>query len=401
LENEIAMKNEAYITRGKNRIANAVFFFISGFGYAAWASRIPTIRTTFQLSDSMLGTLLFAMPVGLICTLPLTNYLLGKFSSRKIMLLGSVAFNTVLCFTGFASQIWQLFIILFCFGSARNLLNISMNAQAVSVQRHYTESIITTFHGIWSIAGFAGAALGYFLVSMDIGIKWHFPLVGLTMISLTIYQYQYTIDDPPEPKKRKNLFSLPEKSVLHYAIIVFICMACENTMYDWSGVYFQKTMYASQAMATGAFAVYMVAMTLGRFAGDRVVNRIGIKNMLYYNSILLTAGFLLVVLIPYPIFGFIGFLMTGFGISCISPLVLSLAGKSAKEGSARTLASISSISYLGFLVVPPIIGFISEAASIRVSFGIITLLAVIMIVLIKRIKQDSKTVTEHTQEVAL
>ncbi|TPG33910.1 MFS transporter [Flavobacterium pectinovorum] len=395
------MKNEAYITRGKNRIANAVFFFISGFGYAAWASRIPTIRTTFQLSDSMLGTLLFAMPVGLICTLPLTNYLLGKFSSRKIMLLGSVAFNSVLCFTGFASQIWQLFIILFCFGSARNLLNISMNAQAVSVQRHYTESIITTFHGIWSIAGFAGAALGYFLVSMDIGIKWHFPLVGLTMIALTIYQYQYTIDDPPEPKKRKTLFSLPEKSVLHYAIIVFICMACENTMYDWSGVYFQKTMYASQAMATGAFAVYMVAMTLGRFAGDRVVNRIGIKNMLYYNSILLTAGFLLVVLIPYPIFGFIGFLMTGFGISCISPLVLSLAGKSAKEGSARTLASISSISYLGFLVVPPIIGFISEAASIRISFGIITLLAVIMIVLIKRIKQDSKTVTEHTQEVAL
>ncbi|WP_394773088.1 MFS transporter [Flavobacterium sp.] len=393
--------NGKYITREKNRTANAIFFFISGFGYAAWASRIPTIRTTFDLSDSMLGTILFAMPIGLICTLPLTNYLLGKFSSKKIMLLGSVAFNGVLFFTGFVSQVWQLFIILFCFGSARNLLNISMNAQAVSVQRHYTESIITRFHGIWSIAGFSGAALGYFLVSMDIGIKWHFPLVGLAMIALTLYQYQYTIDDPPQPKKSKTLFSLPEKSVLHYAIIVFICMACENTMYDWSGVYFQKTMHASQAMATGAFAIYMVAMTIGRFAGDRTVNRIGVKNMLYYNSILLTAGFLLVVLVPYPIFGFIGFLMTGFGISCISPLILSLAGKSAKEGSARTLASISSISYLGFLVVPPIIGFISEAASIRVAFGIITALALIMIVLIKRIKQDSKTVIEHTQEIAL
>jgi fucose permease len=317
------------------------------------------------------------------------------------MLLGSVAFNSVLCLTGFVSQMWQLFIILFCFGSARNLLNISMNAQAVSVQRFYSESIITTFHGIWSIAGFSGAALGYFLVSMDIGIIWHFPLVGIVMIALTLYQYQYTIDDPPQPKKNKTLFALPERSVLHYAIIVFICMACENTMYDWSGVYFQKALHSSQAMATGAFATYMIAMTIGRFAGDRIVNAIGVKNMLYYNSILLTAGFLLVILMPYPLFGFIGFLMAGFGISCISPLVLSLAGKSAKEGSARILASISSISYLGFLVVPPIIGFISEAAGIRVSFGVIAALAMVMIILIKRIKQDSKTIVEHTQEITL
>ena len=378
------------LKRRKSRIANAVFFFISGFGYAAWASRIPTIRTSFHLSDSMLGTLLFAMPIGLICTLPITNYLLGKNSSKKIMLAGSVFFNGVLCLTGFVSEVWQLFIILFCFGSSRNLLNISMNAQAVSVQKLYrNKSIITAFHGIWSVAGFSGAALGYILVSSGVGVQWHFPVVGVAMILLTIHQSQYTLDAPPDTQKHKKLFALPDKSILNYAIIVFICMACENTMYDWSGVYFQKAMKASQPLATAAFAVYMIMMTLGRFAGDRIVNRIGVKKMLLYNSMMLTTGFLLVVLLPFPFTGILGFILIGLGISCISPLVFGLAGRSSVYSSSSSLASISSISYLGFLTVPPLIGFISEATSIRVSFGIIAVLAGIMIVLISKIKEEA------------
>ncbi|MEZ0130672.1 MFS transporter [Flavobacterium sp. LBUM151] len=385
------------LQRRKSRIANAVFFFISGFGYAAWASRIPTIRTEFQLSDSMLGSILFAMPIGLICTLPITNYLLSRNSSKKIMLIGSIAFNAVLCLTGFVSEVWQLFVILFCFGSSRNLLNISMNTQAVSVQKLYkNKSIITTFHGIWSIAGFSGAALGYVLVSFGIGIQWHFPLVGIAMIALTIHQYQYTLDAPADSKKHKTLFALPDKSILGYAIIVFICMACENTMYDWSGVYFQKAMKASQPMATGAFAVYMITMTMGRFAGDRIVNRIGVKKMLFYSAALLATGFLIVVTLPFVFTGILGFIMIGFGISCISPLVFGLAGKSALHSSASSLASISSISYLGFLAVPPLIGFISEVTSIRISFGIIAAFAGIMIVLISKIKEESNVVENAT-----
>ena len=132
--------------------------------------------------------------------------------------------------------------------------------------------------------------------------------------------------------------------------------------------------------------------TLGRFAGDRIVNRIGVKKMLLYNSMLLATGFVLVVLLPYPFTGILGFIFIGLGISCISPLVFGLAGRSSVYSSASSLASISSISYLGFLAVPPLIGFISEATSIRVSFGIIAALAVIMIVLISKIKEESNAV---------
>ena len=141
------------------RIANAVFFFISGFGYSAWASRIPTVKHNLHLSEAQLGSLLFAMPMGLMLTIPLTNYLLGKYSSKGVLLFGAVFFNLMLCFVGLATATWQLAIIMFGFGSSRNIYNISANAQAVGVQQLYSKSIMTTFHGIWSMAAFAGGCV--------------------------------------------------------------------------------------------------------------------------------------------------------------------------------------------------------------------------------------------------
>ena len=382
----------------KSRVASSVFFFISGFGYAAWAARIPTIRHDFNLSDSMLGTLLFAMPVGLVCTLPVTYYLMARYSSRSIMLFGSLMSNLVLFITGFADSFWQLAILLFCFGSSRNLLNLSMNTNAVSLQRLYNKSIITAFHGIWSVAGVAGAAMGYAMTAFNIGVKWHFAVVAVIMSVLTIYYSQYTLYERAEKPPKRALFVLPEKPLLRYAFIVFICMACENTMYDWSGVYFQKTMDATQPMATAAFSVYMVAMTTGRFLGDRIVNRIGAAKTLYYCSLILTSGFLMVVFFPYPVTGLIGFVLCGFGVSCVSPLVFSMAGRSVKFGSATALASISSISYLGFLMVPPLVGFISEGLGIRVAFGVVASLAAVMIWLVSGIKRKDQTVDERPEE---
>jgi MFS family permease len=378
------------ITSPRNiRIANAIFFFISGFSYSAWASRIPTIKHNMHLNEAQLGGILFALPVGLMVTMPLTNYLLGRYSSRAIMLLGALSFNLMLCFVGFASVPWQLVIILLGFGSSRNLFNVSTNAQAVSVQRLYDKSIITTFHGIWSVAGFAGAALGFVMVSFNIAPNWHLPVVGISMMALSLFAFSNTLYEPvAEQQEKKPVFSLPDKFLIKFSVIAFVSMACENTMYDWSGIYFEKAIHASKQTATAAFVFYMIAMTAGRFLGDRFVGRIGIKRILFYSGLLISTGLLTAVLLPYIIPAIIGFILVGLGVSCIVPLVFSLAGKSTSMSSARALASISTISYLGFLIVPPLVGFIAEAAGIRVSFGIIALMGGIVIWMVSKIKEN-------------
>ncbi|MFD2871012.1 MFS transporter [Mucilaginibacter ximonensis] len=370
------------------RLANAVFFFLSGFGYSSWASRIPSIKTQLHLNEAQLGGLLFAMPVGLLLTLPVTGILLSKHSSRRVMFLGCLFYAVMLGCIGFANNTWQLVAVLFCFGVSRNLFNISTNAQAVAVQALYDRSIMANFHGIWSMAGFAGAACGYFMVYYNVGTRYHLLGVSLILVIFTLLFIKGTIYEPPVPQPKKKLFTLPDKSLLVFSLICFASMACENTMYDWSSIYFNKVVHVPKSTATGGFVVYMIAMTFGRFVGDAGVNRFGIKHVLRFSGIFIFCGLLMAVFLPYTVPCMVGFILVGLGVSCIVPMVFQMAGRSTTMSSGTALASISSIGYLGFLVVPPFIGFIAQAAGLQLSFGLIALLGAMVVILVYNIKDS-------------
>jgi len=371
------------------RTAITVFFFVSGFGYSSWASRIPSIQQQLHLNEAQLGAVLFASPIGLMLTMPITSWLLGRVNSRKIMIIGAVSFNLILSLPGFATQTWQLVAALFCFGATRNLLNLSMNAQAVAVQHQYDRSIMTTFHGVWSLAGFAGAAFGYLMVTYNVAPGYHLFVVSIALLLLAFYFYANTVDEEPiKHQNKKPIFSLPDKHLMKFAIICFGCMSCENTMYDWSAIYFQKAVHVTKSGATAAFAVYIFCMTIGRFTGDKLVTRIGIKTLLRCSGWFIFSGLLIAVFFPYPVTAGAGFALVGFGVSCIVPLVFSMAGKSKTMSSGQALASISTIGYIGFLMVPPLVGFVAQAANLRWSFAIIALLGGVIILMVSTIKEE-------------
>jgi len=373
------------VSPARLRRAIAVYFFISGFGYSSWTSRIPVVKETLKLNDAHFGTLLFMMPVGLIITMPFTGKLLDHFKSRVIMLYGALIYFVVLIFLGFSPYAWMLAIVLFFFGASRNLMNLSMNAQAIGVQARYTRSIMSSFHAVWSLAGFAGAAVGYVMVATHIIPGWHLLGVSLLLTALTLYYYRDTLDEMPDKNNRRPIFSLPPKGMLIFSLICFASMACENTMYDWSGIYIKQVMHGSNGLATIAFVIYMVAMTTGRIFGDRIADKFGIKFVLRGSGILIFFGLLITVLSPFIPLTLFGYLLTGFGVSCVVPFIFSLAGKIPMSNPGPALASISSIGYLGFLLVPPMIGYVAQSTSLRVSFAIIATMGLLIIVLSRKI----------------
>jgi MFS family permease len=370
------------------RLANTVFFFVSGFGYSSWASRIPSIKAQLHLSEAQFGAVLFAFPIGLILTMPFTGRLLNKYSSRYCMLLGAILFNFFLALPGFTAFVWQLVIILLLFGASRNILNLSMNAQALEVQKLYPKSIMTTFHAVWSLAGFAGAGLGYVMVTQNIAASYHLLGISVAMMAITACFYPMTILTEPLQEKRK-FFSMPDKNLIKFALICFVAMACENTMYDWSGIYFQNILHASPKLTTAAFVFFMTAVTLGRFLGDFAVMKFGIKQILLISGVFITAGFLICFLLPFIYPTIAGYFLIGIGVSCVVPLIFSIAGKSKGLSNGNALTSISTIGYLGFLIVPPMVGFISEILSMKWAFLIMAFLGVIMILMVNQIKEEN------------
>ena len=144
--------------------------------------------------------------------------------------IGALMYNIVLAFLGFSDYTWMLGIVLFFFGSSRNLMNLSMNAQAIGVQALYNRSIMSSFHAVWSMAGFAGAAFGYLMVTLNILPAWHLLGVSLVLSALTLYYYKDALDQQPDHKNKRSIFSLPPKGMLIFSLICFTSMACENTM---------------------------------------------------------------------------------------------------------------------------------------------------------------------------
>src|SRR5687768_4414215 len=156
----VAITIDAKKTYRIYRIVVSVFFFVAGLTFATWASRIPDIQTRLQLSEAGLGAVLFALPVGLLTSLPLSGWLVERFGSRTLMIASASLYPFTLIALGLSATTLQLVSGLFFFGLWSNMMNIAMNTQAVSVEKMYGRSIMASFHGLWSLAGFTGAAIG-------------------------------------------------------------------------------------------------------------------------------------------------------------------------------------------------------------------------------------------------
>lgn len=370
------------------RIAISAFFFVAGLTFASWASRIPDIKTKLQLSDAGLGLILFALPVGQMISLPISAALVSRFGSKSLIITGALLYPLSLILLASSGTGIALAFSLFVFGIWANLLNIAMNTQAVSVENIYGRSIMASFHGVWSMAGFAGALAGTFFVSNAISPLLHFTIICIVTGLVIWAAYRHTVpSDKNEGSEKQPLFVKPDRRILLLGMIAFCCMVCEGAMADWSGVYYQKVVQSPASLTTIGYVAFMGTMATGRFIGDWLVTKFGVTRILQLSGVLIAGGLLTAVILPNIATATIGFLMVGFGVSSVVPIVFSLAGKSTNMSPGAALASVSTISFLGFLIGPPVIGFVAELTSLRISFLIIALLGFGTTLLASKTKQ--------------
>jgi MFS family permease len=362
------------ISKQAARLSIGAFFFIAGLCFSSWASRIPDIKSHLKLSDGGLGAVLFALPVGLMVSLPFSGWLVHRFGSRKMVLLSAVLYPLVLSTIGLVQETWHLVVILFVFGLMGNLYNIAVNTQAVSLEVFYGRSIMASFHGIWSLAGFTGASIGTLMINFRLSPFTHFCIISGTALILISLLYRNTLQQDINADTDRPLFAKPDATLLKLGLIALCCMVCEGAMFDWSGVYFQKVVEAPKGLITLGYTAFMCTMAAGRFAGDKMVTRLGTLRMLQVSGLVIACGLAIAITFPTLVTATLGFMLVGIGVSSVVPLVYSTAGKSTVFSPGVALAAVSTIGYLGFLAGPPMIGFIADFSSLRWSFGLIAVL---------------------------
>lgn len=360
------------------RISVGTFFFMQGLVFSSWASRIPDIKNALSINDAALGTLLLSIPIGQLSTMALSGYLVNRFGSHKVLLRVVLLYPLMLILAGAADSFWTLWGALFLFGAAANMTNISLNTQGVGVEKLYGRSIMATFHGLWSIAGFIGGMIGTLMVSADVMPLPHFCVVFvLCAINMALMGRSILPRDvTPSKKDMPTQGGKVDKYIVLLGVIVFGNMACEGTMFDWSGVYFDTVVKAPKELVRLGYIACMCTMATGRFVADKLVTRFGAANVIRVSGIIIATGLFMSVLFPTLTMGTIGFMLVGFGISSVVPVCYSLAGRSTTMRPGAALATVSTIGFFGFLIGPPLIGFIAQALNLRWAFAIIACIGI-------------------------
>jgi len=211
--------------------------------------------------------------------------------------------------------------------------------------------------------------------------------VVAAMVFITVFiARKYLIPGTTAQATKKKFFSKPDGILVQLGIIAFCSMAAEGAMFDWSGVYFKEVVIAPHSLVIMGYASFMIMMATGRFLGDSIIARVGRKKMLQISGILVLTGLMISVLFPYLLTATLGFLIVGFGVSSVIPTVYSTAARSSKVAPGMALAGVSSIGFLGFLLGPPLIGYIAQAASLQYSFAVVALFGLCITIMVSKLK---------------
>lgn len=355
----------------KRRIALGSLFFFVGLCFASWASRIPDIQSKFQLSEGQLGTLLLFLPLGSMIGLPLAGWSVHHYGSRRVIILGGIVYSLTLPLIGLSPGLYTLVPVLILYGMMGNVMNISLNTQALDLEDQMEKNILASFHGLWSMAGFAGAGVGAGLIFLGLSPAVHFAIIMCVALLIILFAQKHVVREKSVSEGSGMVIRKPDELLLRVGLIAFLGMMSEGCMFDWSGVYFKKVIQVESSLVAVGYVAFMGAMAGGRFVTDKLTHRFGKVVIIRVSGILIFLGLILSVMFPTLNLATVGFLLVGLGIASIVPVSYSIAGRSKLYSPSVALALVSTISFFGFLLGPPLIGFIADLFDLKVSFALI------------------------------
>lgn len=369
------------------RLSNArwtvsMIFFINGVGIGLWAVHIPLIANRFTLSDAMMGMVLLSFALGAMVAMPISGWACGRLGSRVVTRTMAILFAFVMPLPLLVPSLPLLFVAAFIFGATNGALDVSMNAQASEIEAARGRSTMASFHGFWSAGGLAGAALGGLIIRFGLGDGTGAAAVTLlALILVTVVSPSLFVNTVSH--ETASHFERPRLAALSLGLLALTCMVVEGAVADWSALLLVKHAGASPAEGAAGYAAYSIAMAACRFGGDALITAIGPRRMMVLGGASIAAGLTCAASFPSPLPAAAGFVLVGLGAANVVPVIFAAAGRVPGLPAGAGIAAVATIGYAGFLLGPPLIGWIASMTGLPVAhYGLA--LAGILIALFSR-----------------
>jgi predicted MFS family arabinose efflux permease len=362
------------------RFAVLGVFFANGVAIGTWVVRIPAVQQSLGLGEGLLGVALLGAAVGALAAMPLVGAMVSRFGSRRVVGTTALLLSLSLVMPALAPNLFSLMLALVMVGAANGGLDVSMNAQAVVVERGYGRPIMSSFHAAWSFGGLAGAALGGLLASQGIGPLPHFSAVAVLSAIAFAGAYKALLPSHADTSEDAPAFARPTRALLGLGIISFCVLLGEGAMGDWSAVYLENTLGTGPGFAAAGYAAFSLSMAFGRLFGDRLTEHLGSATLVRSCGALAAVGLGVALAVAEPLVALVGFACAGAGFSIVFPAALSAAGRTEGMATGPALAAVSTAAYTGFLVGPPFIGFLAELTGLGYALYLVVILSVAVVI---------------------
>jgi predicted MFS family arabinose efflux permease len=355
--------------RPATRLATRLAFLVAGFGIACWAPLVPFAKQRLGVDDATLGVLLLGIGIGSVLAMLATGPLSARYGSRPVIVTGGVGLAALLPLLTIAPTPLTLGAALLLFGAALGSLDVAMNVHAIEVERAAARPLMSGFHALFSVGGFAGSLLMTSLLSAGIGILAGTLMAAILMLAAMAAAAPRLLvatkaDEGP-------MFVRPRGVVLLLAGLAAAIFLIEGAMLDWSALLVTDKGLVPRDQGGLGYILFASAMTSGRFGGDVLTARIGDRTTLMGGGLLAVLGFVVLLTAPVRLVALGGFLLIGFGAANVVPVFFRLAGSQAVMPPALAIGAVTTTGYAGILVGPAAIGFIAQAVGLPASFWIL------------------------------
>jgi MFS family permease len=349
------------------------------FIIGTWVLYIPYVKQKMELNDSEIGVALFCLALGVLLFIPLVPFLSKKIGIGRYTLIGVILFSLVFIIPFLASNYIFLCITLFVIGIFSGTTDVAMNALVSEIEKRDSVNIMSAAHGFFSLGGALGALLGSVLMPFFSHPLYHMIAMALLviMVNLILGKNYVHIVEKVEAKEKTSYHVKSLKPLYVIAFIAFVIMSSEGAIEHWSTLYFTEIVGVAQNNLAGiGFIVFSIMMTIGRFFGDKISERIGSIKIVLLGCILGCIGYFAVLSSQFYI-SVLGFGVLGLGLSVIIPELFRIAGKTEKIKASVGISFVSGVGFVGFLLGPVFLGYISNTFNLKISFLALLILTVV------------------------
>jgi MFS family permease len=353
-----------------------------GVASMAWVARIPEIKDAVGVSNGEFGFVFLGATIGAVLGAQVAGRAIHTFGSRPVINLSSFLLPVGLVAMAYSDSATKLFFALMLMGFGYALTDMSVNTQAVVVEKILDHKWMSSFHGMWSLGSFVTTVFGGIMISFLTPKENLIAVAAMSLIAFipaNLFLLNPREDEHAGDGEEVTEAKIPfiGKSVLPLWAIglgLIAGMVSEGAASDWGAILLRENMGISKGIYASAFASFALAMITSRFLGDKALEKFGARNTVRYGGVYGGIGWGLCLAIAIPLSSVatipaliivnIGFIFAGLGIGPMFPAFILAASRLKGIAPAVAISRVGVIGIAGFFIGPTITGIIAEATSL-------------------------------------